>query len=193
VTLTASQSGNANFIAAPSLSQSVIIATGSQTIRFGSLGGATYGAAPIALSATSSAGLPVSFSSSATNIASISGNTLTINSAGSVKITATQSGNSFWAAAKPITQTLVIAKAPQSISFSIPPSIPFTNGGLIPLTGMASSGFPVSYKSGNPKVLTIAGTNCLITGRGTTTVVATQAGGANYLPAPVVTNTVNVQ
>ena len=70
---------------------------------------------------------------------------------------------------------------------------PFTNGGLIPLTGTASSGLPVSYKSGNAKVLTIAGTNCLITGKGTTTVVATQAGGTNYLAAPSVTNTVNVQ
>ena len=193
ITLTANQSGNANVTAATSVSLPVVITPGTQTITFSALGTNIYGASPITLSATSSAGLPVTFTSSAGNVASISGTTLTIAGAGSAKITASQSGNSLWAAAKPIIQTLVIAKAPQSISFSIPSSISFTNGGLIPLTGTASSGLPVSYKSGNAKVLTIAGTNCLITGKGTTTVVAAQAGGTNYLAAPSVTNTVNVQ
>jgi len=193
ITLTANQSGNVNVTAATPVSLPVVITPGTQSIMFSALGTNAYGASPITLSATSSAGLPVTFTSSASNVASISGTTLTIAGAGSAKITASQSGNSLWAAAKPITQTLVIAKAAQSISFSIPSSIPFTNGGLIPLTGTASSGLPVSYKSSNPKVLTIAGTNCLITGKGTTTVVATQAGGTNYLAAPAVTNTVNVQ
>ena len=193
ITLTANQSGNANVTAATPVSLPVVITPGTQTITFSALGTNTYGASPITLSATSSAGLPVTFTSSAGNVASISGTTLTISGAGSAKITASQSGNSLWSAAKPIIQTLVIAKAPQSISFSIPSSIPFTNGGLIPLSGTASSGLPVSYKSGNAKVLTIAGTNCLITGKGTTTVVASQAGGTNYLAAPSVTNTVNVQ
>ena len=193
ITLTANQSGNANVTAATPVSLPVVITPGTQTITFSALGTNTYGASPITLSATSSAGLPVTFTSSAGNVASISGTTLTISGAGSAKITASQSGNSLWSAAKPIIQTLVIAKAPQSISFSIPSSVTFTNGGLIPLTGTASSGLPVSYKSGNAKVLTIAGTNCLITGKGTTTVVASQAGGTNYLAAPSVTNTVNVQ
>ena len=86
-----------------------------------------------------------------------------------------------------------MAKAPQTISLRIPSSVTFTNGVLLPLTGTASSGLPVAYKSGNAKVLIIKGTNCLIGGRGTTTVVATQAGGGNYLAAPAVTNTVTVQ
>jgi hypothetical protein len=193
ITLTANQSGNANVTAATSVSLPVVITPGTQTITFSALGTNTYGASPITLSATSSAGMPVTFTSSAGNVASISGTTLTIAGAGSAKITASQSGNSLWAAAKPITQTLKIAKAPQSITFSITSSIAFTNGGLIPFTGTASSGLPLSYKSGNAKVLSIAGTNCLITGKGTTTVVATQAGGTNYLAAPSVTNTVTVQ
>jgi hypothetical protein len=193
ITLTANQSGNANVTAATPVSLPVVITPGKQTVTFSALGTNIYGASPITLSATSSAGLPVTFTSSAGNVASISGTTLTIAGAGSAKITASQSGNSLWAAAKPIIQTLKIAKAPQSIAFSITSSIAFTNGGLIPLTGTASSGLPVSYKSGNAKVLTIAGTNCLITGKGTTTVVASQAGGTNYLAAPAVTNTVNVQ
>jgi hypothetical protein len=104
-----------------------------------------------------------------------------------------QAGSRLWAPAKAITQSLTVAKAPQTISLSIPSSVTFTNGGLLPLTGIASSGLSVAYKSGNPKVLFIQGTNCLISGRGTTTVIATQAGSGNYLAAPAVTNTVTVQ
>jgi Concanavalin A-like lectin/glucanases superfamily len=167
---------------------------GNVTITSALVSSVTY--APglsLALAATSSAGLPISYTSSATNLASVSGSTVTVSSAGSVKITASQNGNSLWAPAKAVTQTLNIAKSPQTISFSVPSIVTFTNGGPLPLTGSASSGLPVSYKSGNPKILYIQGTNCLISGRGTTTVVASQAGGSNYLPAPSVTNTVTVQ
>jgi hypothetical protein len=135
----------------------------------------------------------VTFSSSASNVAAISGNTLTITGAGSAKITASQSGSKLWAPAKAITQSLVVAKAPQTISLSFPSSVTFTNGGLLPLIGISSSGLPVAYQSGNAKVLIIQGTNCLISGRGTTTVVATQSGSGNYLAARPVTNTISVR
>lgn len=146
----------------------------------------------IALTATSSAGLPVSFASSSTN-APVSGSTLSVNGAGAVKITASQPGSPLWAAAKPVTQSLTIAKAPQTITLSLPSAVAYTNGGMIPLTGTASSGLPVAYKSGNTKVLSVAGTNCMILGKGSATIIATQPGGANYLPATPVTNTITVQ
>jgi Sulfatase-modifying factor enzyme 1/Concanavalin A-like lectin/glucanases superfamily len=193
ITLTASQAGNTNVGAAIPLGQVVVITPGVQTITFAPLGTATYGAAPITLSATSSAGLPVTFSSSATNVATISGNMLTITGAGSAKITATQAGSKLWAPAKAITQTLTVAKAPQTISFSSPQTVNFTYGGLVTLAATASSGLPVAYKSGNTKVLSITGATCVIAGKGTTTVVASQPGGANYLPATSVTNTITVQ
>jgi cyclophilin family peptidyl-prolyl cis-trans isomerase len=191
--ITASQSGSASYAAAPSFSQSLTITPGIQRINFASLGTNTYGCASIPLVATSSAGLPVGFSSSNTNVAVIRGNLLEIKGAGSAKITATQPGNSLWGTAKSVTQTLTIAKASQSLTFSIPSNVPFTNGGLIPLTAISSSGLPVVYKSGNSTILTIAGTTCVIMKRGTTTIVASQPGGANYIPAPPVTNTITVQ
>lgn len=171
-----------------------MIAPGAQTLIFTLAStNAVYGDSPITLSASSSAGLPVTFAVTPTNVASVSGNTLTITGAGKATITASQSGSSLWAAVKSVTQSLTIAKAPQTISLSLPYSVTYTNGGLLTLGGSASSALPVAYKSGNAKVLTIAGTNCLITGKGTTTVVATQAGNANYLAAPAVTNTVTVR
>jgi hypothetical protein len=193
ITLTASQAGNVNVVIAPSVGQPVVITPGAQTITFAPLATNRYGTAPITLTATSSAGLPMTFTSSATNVAAISGNTLTITGAGSAKITASQPGSKLWAPAKAITQSLTVTKASQAITLSLPSTMRFTNGGPLPLTGTASSGLPVTYMSGNPKILFIQGTNSLIAGRGTTTVVATQPGNANYLPATPVTNTVTVQ
>ena len=193
ITLTATQAGNTNVGAAIPVGQSIVISPGIQTITFAALGTNTYGALPISLTATSSAGLPVNFTSSATNVAAISGNTLTITGAGSAKITASQAGSKLWAPAQAVTQPLTVAKASQSIRFSTPSTVTFTNGGLVTLGATATSGLPVAYKSGNSKVLSITGSTCVITGKGTTTVVASQPGGTNYLPATAITNTITVQ
>ena len=194
VTITATQPGNANVGAAIPVAQPVVIAPGTQTLTFTLAStNAVYGDSPITLSASSSAGLPVTFAVTPTNVASVSGNTLTITGAGKATVTASQSGSALWAAVKPVTKTLTIAKAPQTISLSLPSSVTYTNGGLLSLAASSTSGLPVAYKSGNAKVLNITGTTCVITGKGTTTVVATQAGNANYLTAPAVTNTVTVR
>jgi hypothetical protein len=193
ITLTATQVGNTNVGAAIPVGQAVVISPGKQTITFAALGTNTYGASPMTLTATSSAGLPVSFTSSATKVATISGDTLTIMGAGSAKIAASQAGSRLWAPAKAATQSLTVAKASQTISFSIPTTVTYSKGGLVTLGATATSGLPVAYKSGNSKVLSITGSTCVITGKGTTTVVASQPGGANYLPASAITNTITVQ
>jgi sugar lactone lactonase YvrE len=193
ITLTSTQAGNTNVGAAIPVGQAIVISPGIQTITFAALGTNTYGATPITLTATSSAGLLVTFTASATNVASISGNTLTITGAGSAKITASQAGSKLWAPAKAVTQSLTVAKASQTISFSIPTTVTYSKGGLVTLGATATSGLPVAYKSGNSKVLSITGSTCVITGKGTTTVVASQPGGANYLPALSITNTITVQ
>ena len=79
-----------------------------QTISFTLASPVTYGVSPITLSATATSGLPVTFSSSNTSIATVSGNTLTIVGAGSVTITANQPGDATYAAAPAVNQTLVV-------------------------------------------------------------------------------------
>jgi hypothetical protein len=80
----------------------------SQSISFTLASPVTYGVSPITLSATATSGLPVTFSSSNTSIATVSGNTLTIVGAGSVIITADQAGDATYAAAPSVTQTLIV-------------------------------------------------------------------------------------
>src|SRR6478609_8283552 len=65
----------------------------SQTIQFDPLPAHTFGDAPFTLTATSSAGLTVTFTSSDPAIISVDGTTATIHKAGSVVITASQSGD----------------------------------------------------------------------------------------------------
>jgi len=81
----------------------------SQTIAFGPLAGKTYGVAPLTLTATASSGLPVSYTT--TGPATVSGSTLTITGAGLVIVTASQTGNTHYAAAMPVSQSLTVAKA----------------------------------------------------------------------------------
>ena len=93
-----------------------IVLTGSaaaskldQTITFGALAGKTFGDAPFALNATASSGLTVSYESSNTAVATISGETVTIIGEGSSTITASQPGNANYNAAPSVVQTLTVA------------------------------------------------------------------------------------
>jgi len=81
----------------------------SQTITFNALPTKTYGDADFTLSATASSGLPVTFSSSDSSIASINDASVTMHKQGVVTITASQAGNASYYEAT-AQQTLTIQK-----------------------------------------------------------------------------------
>ena len=81
----------------------------SQTITFPALPNVTYGVSPITLTAIASSGLPVSYT--VQGPASISGSALTITGAGSVTVTASQTGNKDYAPAPSVPQTFNVFKA----------------------------------------------------------------------------------
>jgi len=90
------------------------ITANAQTITFPSLPtSVVYGAGPYTLSATASSGLTVTYTF--TGPATLTGSTLAITGAGTVTVTASQTGNNIYAAATPITQTITVAKAPLSV------------------------------------------------------------------------------
>jgi hypothetical protein len=103
-TLSGADSGN--YVLSQPTGLSATISQASQTITFNALPALTTLTAPINLStfATASSGLPVSFTSSDDNVATISGSTLTIVGAGTVTITASQSGDANYAAAASVDQ-----------------------------------------------------------------------------------------
>ena len=86
-----------------------VIAAKPQTITFNALPNVTYGAGPISLTATSTSGLPISYS--VTGPASLSGSTLRINGVGAILVSATQTGNDVYGAATAVTQTFSVSPA----------------------------------------------------------------------------------
>ncbi|MGA7318045.1 MAG: Ig-like domain repeat protein [Silvibacterium sp.] len=88
----------------------------AQAISFTAPANVTYGVPPIKLTATASSGLAVSFT--VTGPAAVSGNTLMITGAGTVVVTASQAGNSDYAAATPVWQTIIVNQAASTITLN---------------------------------------------------------------------------
>jgi hypothetical protein len=93
-----------------------------QTIDFPAFSPATvlYGVNPITLNATSSSGLPLTYS--VTGPGTLNGSQLVITSAGpnstsaTITVTASQNGNAQYAAATPVSQTLTVDPAPATVT-----------------------------------------------------------------------------
>jgi len=111
------------------------------------------------LNASASSGLPVSFESLHTAIATVDANgTVTIVGPGVATIRATQDGNGSYNAAPSVEQTLTVTKAPQTITFAAL-SDASLHVGTYSLTGKAtaSSGLAVSYASSDATVASLSG------------------------------------
>jgi len=186
IVLAADQSGNDSYNAAPEVTVDITVAPANQSISSPSIPTENYGVGSITLHGTASSGLPISYSVSGP--ATISNNILTITGAGTVTFIASQSGNSNYNAALPVTNSFIVNPENQSIAaFATIPAL--TNGvpySLSPPT--ASSGLPVSVtlKSGPATILSNSITP---NGIGTVTLAADQSGNGNVNPAPEVTTT----
>lgn len=179
-TITASQAGNQNYLDALSVNQLlVIINKQSQSITFAALAAKTFGDKAFDLTATSSSGLAITFVSSNTDVATVSGNKLTIVGAGEVNITASQSGNAEFDAAADVVQILTVNKANQTITFTLEAERGITAGNFN-LSATTTSGLTISYASSNATVATISGSTVAVLAPGTTTITASQSGNGNY-------------
>jgi len=103
--ITASQSGNANYSAAPPAAQSFVIAPLVQSIAFPPIANQGLGGLPLTVSAQASSGLGVAFVSNSLSVCSASGNAVSLLAPGTCSINATQAGNSIYAAAPSVTQS----------------------------------------------------------------------------------------
>lgn len=181
-TFTATQTGNDDFNAAAPVGQPLTVVKDDQTITFPAPASPTFGDSPFGLTATSSSGLSVSYTSSDPTVATVSGATVTVVGGGSTTLTAMQTGDGSYNAAPAVEQTLTVNKATQSITF---PALAdkTTSSPDFNLLAIASSGLPVSFTSSDPAVATVSGNVVSIVGAGTTTITASQSGGDDYLPA----------
>ena len=185
--ITASQTGDANYLAATDVVQALAVNKGANAITFAALPAKTFGDATFTLSATASSALAVTYTSSNTAVATISGSTVTIAGAGTTNITASQAGNANFNAATAVVQALTVNKAANAITFAAIP-VKTMGDAVFNLTGTASSGLAVAFSTASDKV-TLAGNQITIVKPGSVTINANQAGNANVNAAAQVSQT----
>ncbi len=114
-----------------------ILETGldNQTIVFGGLNPVTYGDASVTLGATASSGLTVTYTSSDENVATVSGNTVTITGAGTTTITAYQLGNDDYNPAPAVPQDLVVNQKTLTVANAAVTDKIYNGGDVAVLTG----------------------------------------------------------
>jgi FG-GAP-like repeat/Bacterial Ig-like domain (group 3)/Putative Ig domain len=192
-TIRASQSGNANFIAAPNVDQSftVTASQASQTIIFAGLPNVAFGTSPFVVNAAATSGLPVNFSSLTSSVCNSSGNSLALVAVGTCTIRASQAGNANFIAAPNVDQSFSVNRGNQTISFG---ALADQGFGAAPFTisASASSGLVVNFSSLTTAVCTVSGNAVTLVAPGPCTIRAAQGGSANYTAAPNVDRSFSV-
>ncbi len=182
--LTANQTGNTSYSAAPQVALSVTIGQAAQAIT-------AFAANPAApafssggtftVSATGGAsGNTVTFASTSPTICMVSGSTVTMVAAGSCALTADQAGNTSYSAAPQAALTVVIGKAMPVVSWTGNINKTYGEAAFDLLLPTSNSPGAFTIISSNPLVATVSGRTVTLTGPGTTTLTATQAATANY-------------
>ena len=126
VTFTPQNTANYNTV---TTTVSVTVGNGSQTILFGSLPSKHVGDPAFNLTATATSGLPVTYTSSDVNVATVLGSTVTIVGMGGTTITASQAGDGNWGQAAVVSQALLVTPASQQITGTIRDFRNYTQGG----------------------------------------------------------------
>jgi hypothetical protein len=179
IALAADQAGNANYLAAPEVTHSFTVMKAAATVSLGSLSATYDGTAHSATATTTPTGLTVTFT--------YNGGATAPTSVGSYAVVGTISDANYQGSAS---GTLVIAKAAQTITFAAPGNKTY-GGASFNLSGSASSGLPLTFSVVSGPA-TVAGRTVTLTGAGTVTLRAVQAGNANYNAATSVDHSFTV-
>lgn len=160
----------------------LVVDKAAQSISLAPLASAlTFGAAPVALSASASSGLAVSFS--AAGPGSLSGGTLTLTGAGVVTVTASQPGDSNYLAAPSVSAVIQVKQAASTTTLTASAaSVDFGT----PVTFTATVGSGAGVPSGQVSFLngtTVLGTAPLNSGTATLTVASLPAGSSSVTAA----------
>jgi hypothetical protein len=164
------------------------IVKGNQTITFSPPAQIPYSSSPLELTATTSSGLPVSYSASGNCF--VSGSTLTATAVGACSVTASQAGDESYYPAPSVTRTISISKNNQMIAFDPLPNRKIGDPAFS-VTATASSGLPVSFSATG--VCTVADGIVSMNAVGACTITASQVGDAQYSPAANVARMFAVQ
>jgi hypothetical protein len=166
-----------------------------QSITLSYPGGATLLAGPVTLKATTTSGLPVTYKSNTPSACTVSGDQLTLVSAGECSVTASQAGGTTedgrrWAAADDMSQLFNVLKHPQ---------VPITPLGVmvqgasasVELSATTDAGLAATYTSVTPETCTVSGKTLTASKSGLCMLGVTAPANDNY--AALVGGTATIQ
>ena len=158
----------------------------SQTITFPAINSQAVGA-QIALSATATSNLSVTFAATPadTGMCTVSGTTATMTGAGSCTIVASQPGDNLnWAPAQSVSQSFSVSTQTQTITWATIGTQ--VVGAQVALSATAPGGtVTFAGTAADSGICTISGTTATMTGGGNCTITASQAGNATYGAASI--------
>ena len=169
----------------------------AQTITFGTLSNKTMVQSPVTVGATSSSGLPVTFTTTTTSVCTAGGTygtSISLHKTGTCTVKATQGGNAFYKPALAVSQSFTVSKASQTITFGALSNETLAQSPLT-VSAITTSELSVTFTTSTTSVCTAGGT-CGATIKllkpGTCTVKATQTGSASYRAAKAVSRSFTV-
>ena len=165
------------------LTATLVVGKARQTITILAPSSATL-AAPVAVSASSTSGLPVGLSVSGP--ATLNSGQINFQMPGTAVITATQAGNANFSEATATASVTVTGKLAQTIAFTAPADR-LSNSGPLTLSATATSGLPVTFSVVSGPALFAGNVVTLRGDAGRVIVRASQAGDARFEVAPNVT------
>ena len=171
----------------------------SQTVAFTSTApsGSLVGGAVYSVSATASSGLPVDLSVDAASagVCAITGNLVTFSGEGTCTISAEQAGGHGFLAAPKASQSFLVARSPQAVSFlSTPPASAVAGLTTYLVVASSSASLPVtlSVAQSSAAVCAISGAIVTAIAAGTCEIEADQPGDTAYQPASQAVQTFSV-
>ena len=199
-TVTANQSGSANYLAAAVESQSFSVGKGAQTISFTSsaptnavVAGATY--TPVATGGATGNTVTFSIAWASSSICSLVFGKVNFHTVGDCVIEANQAGNTNYNAASLATQTVSVGKGAQTVSFtSAAPSAKVAGATYTPVVAGGASGNSVALSIAPSSSAICSVNNGVVSFQavGSCVVQADQAASSNYEAATQVTQTITV-
>jgi hypothetical protein len=186
--ITASQAGDDRYEPARDAARTFGVERAAQAITFIPPDGMTLGQ-PVTLSASASSGLDVSYHADTPAVCTVSGSSVSPATAGTCTMTASQPGNDDYAPAADISRSFPVRpgpgngvrKDPQAIAFAQPSTAAVAR--VVPLSGSATSGLAVSFRSDTPSVCTVSGATATTIAAGTCAVTASQTGDDRFAAA----------
>ena len=180
VTVQASQGGNGQYAPAAPVSQTFAVNPAATTVVWSNPAPITYGTA---LSATQLDATATPVSTGTYVYTPPAGTVLNVGSQ-PLSVQFTPSNTSYAAATGSV--TLQVNQASQTIEFTVKAPQYATDNSSFTVAAIASSGLPVSFTSSGV-CTNVGATYTMTSSTGTCSVIANQAGSANYLAAPTVT------